>query len=148
MKNSKEIISHLRSQPSFKKVKTQECIQKVVLILPPGIIQRVRFSYVKNHTLFFVLNHPGAKFEFDNIIKSIKKLLIEFINSCDTTLLVNDVKAFATHKPETISIEPLHLETAEFQERSRASFKNPFHTSTMYQKLEEIRAIIHEYRTA
>ena len=142
MKKSKDIIAHLINQPSFKKIVTQECIQNVMKILPPGVLIRIRFGYIKNQTLFFVLNHPGAKFEFDNIIKSIKKLLIECINYCDTQAKVTDVKAFVTNKPQIqeSSQESSHIPT--FQERAHATFANPFADPKMYALLEEIKAII------
>ncbi|EHP29333.1 hypothetical protein SMGD1_0806 [Sulfurimonas gotlandica GD1] len=59
----------------------------------------IKFAYFKNDILFFVLNHPGAKQEFDNNIQSIKSAL-KFVSpeECNE-VTVTDIKAFVTNKP-------------------------------------------------
>lgn len=59
----------------------------------------IKFAYFKNDILFFVLNHPGAKQEFDNNIQSIKSAL-KFVSAEECSeVTVTDIKAFVTNKP-------------------------------------------------
>jgi len=75
----------------------------------------IKFAYFKNNILFFVLNHPGAKQEFDNNIQSIKSAL-KFVSpeECNE-VTVTDIKAFVTNKP--------HKETTLFQTDSKEIYK-------------------------
>ena len=78
MKTAKDIISHLIHKPQNSKIIQKSCIDKLVSCLPPHLANAVMFTYIKNNTLFFVLNHPGLKMEFNykhNLIKSLLKKL-------------------------------------------------------------------------
>ncbi|WP_263831865.1 hypothetical protein [Sulfurospirillum oryzae] len=60
----------------------------------------IRFVYTKNETLFFVLNHPCAKMEFNykrNLIKSLLKELLAHFPEC-SCLHVKEVQAFVTNQ--------------------------------------------------
>ena len=143
MKSANNIVSHLRALPSMKKVHSQHCIEKTILLLPPGIQSRIRFSYIKNDVLFFVFNHTGAKMEFDNIIKSIKNPLKEMMTICNEDIVLSDIKAFVTHKPMTTPLmKPKTAPT--FIEQSHANFENHFEDKKLHDIFEEIRKIIHD----
>ena len=61
----------------------------------------IKFAYIKNETLYFVLNHPAGKQEFDNNIQNIKSALnFHTPEECSETL-IRDIKAFVTHTPKT-----------------------------------------------
>jgi hypothetical protein len=100
MKDSKTIISHLVQQPSLKKYEQMRCYEKYLALLPRSFTALVRFVYTKNKTLFFVLNHPCAKMEFNykrNLIKSLLKEFHAHFPECEC-LHVNDIQAFVTNK--------------------------------------------------
>ena len=66
MKTASSILSHLSSQPHFKKLKTQECYQKYIKFLPPKWQKAIAFIYVKEETLFIAVKHPGFKQELNH----------------------------------------------------------------------------------
>jgi hypothetical protein len=99
MKKASDIINLLQNKPQFSKLSSFSCIEKIKSAFSSPLQKMVKFAYIKNETLFFVLNHPGAKQEFDNNIDSIKSAL-KFVKpqECDG-VIINDIKAFVTHKP-------------------------------------------------
>ena len=100
MKDSKSIISHLVQQPSMKKYEQIRCYDRLLSVLPKSFTSMIRFVYTKNETLFFVLNHPCAKMEFNykrNLIKSLLKEIQSHFPEC-SCLNVKDVQAFVTNQ--------------------------------------------------
>jgi len=100
MKDSKSIISHLVQQPSMKKYEQMRCYDRLLSLLPKSFTSMIRFVYTKNDTLFFVLNHPCAKMEFNykrNLIKSLLKEVHVHFPECGC-LHVNEVQAFVTNQ--------------------------------------------------
>jgi hypothetical protein len=100
MKDSKSIISHLVQQPSMKKYEQMRCYDKLLSLLPKSFTSMIRFVYTKNETLFFVLNHPCAKMEFNykrNLIKSLLKELLAHFPEC-SCLQVKEVQSFVTNQ--------------------------------------------------
>lgn len=141
MKNVEKVLSHIRVHPSFKKLGRTRCLNKLTHLLPPYIAKMVRFSYIKNDVLFFALAHPAAKYEFDNIINSIKTPLKKAILLCDDSLVLQDIKAFVSHKP--LQKLPVFKPTiVQFHERSHAQFDNNFQNTKLHEIFEEIRTII------
>ncbi|WP_245391436.1 hypothetical protein [Sulfurospirillum barnesii] len=60
----------------------------------------IRFVYTKNETLFFVLNHPCAKMEFNykrNLIKSLLKEINHHFPEC-ACLHVSEIQAFVSNQ--------------------------------------------------
>ena len=100
MKNAKDIINLIQNKPQFSKLNTHKCIKKVQSLFSPALQKRIKFAYIKNSTLFFVLNHPGAKQEFDNNIQSIKSALNFFTPEECSEISISDIKAFVSHTPE------------------------------------------------
>ncbi|MFT7860510.1 MAG: hypothetical protein ABXS93_06205 [Sulfurimonas sp.] len=99
MKNANDIIKTLQNQPQFSKLSHFHCIKKIQSLFTLPLQKMVKFAYIKNQTLFFVLNHPGAKQEFDNNIESIKSAL-KFVTPDECKeFSINDIKAFVTHTP-------------------------------------------------
>lgn len=100
MKSASQIITSIQNKPQFSKLSKYSCIKRVESIFTPALQKMIKFSYIKNNTLFFVLNHPGAKQEFDNNIQSIKSALKFYTPpECENTAF-NDIKAFVTHTPQ------------------------------------------------
>lgn len=99
MKNASDIIKIIQNQPQFSKLNGFHCIKKIQSLFNLPLQRMVKFAYIKNGTLFFVLNHPGAKQEFDNNIQSIKSAL-KFVTPEECKdLNIGDIKAFVTHSP-------------------------------------------------
>ncbi len=99
MKNSTQILQNIQSRPQFSKLSKYRCIKKIQSLFSPALSRMIKFAYFKNDILFFVLNHPGAKQEFDNNIQSIKSAL-NFVQPEECLeISVTDIKAFVTNKP-------------------------------------------------
>ncbi len=99
MKNASEIIKTIQNQPQFSKLSHFHCIKKIQSLFNLPLQKMVKFAYIKNQTLFFVLNHPGAKQEFDNNIQSIKSALKYVTPDECKELSITDIRAFVTHTP-------------------------------------------------
>ncbi|MDH4944572.1 hypothetical protein [Sulfurimonas sp. C5] len=99
MKNASEIIKTIQNQPQFSKLSHFHCIKKIQSLFNLPLQKMVKFAYIKNQTLFFVLNHPGAKQEFDNNIQSIKSALKYVTPDECKELYITDIRAFVTHTP-------------------------------------------------
>ena len=99
MKNASEIITSLQNKPQFSKLSNFKCINRIVSLFSLPVQRMVKFSYIKNKTLFLVLNHPAAKQEFDNSIQNIKSALNFFTPDECKENDIQDIKAFVTHTP-------------------------------------------------
>ena len=118
MKNASQIINSIQSKPQFSKLSKYKCIHRIQSIFNPALQRMIKFSYIKNDTLFFVLNHPAGKQEFDNNIQSIKSAL-KFVNpdECSDTV-INDIKAFVTHSPVKPPVEETKKKELLYKERA------------------------------
>jgi len=135
MKSSKNIITHLTGKPRFQKIAQKKCFQKVVSLLPPTLADAVMFTYVKNETLFFVLNHPGLKMEFNykiNLIKSLLKKIKHLDENCKD-INITSVKAFVTNK---IDFNPPKEKNPKFRYKEQASGR--FYNFATDEKLKKI----------
>lgn len=123
MKSVNQIISHIISKPQYKKIAQKKCFDKVVKLLPPHLKNAVLFTYTKNQTLFFVLNHPGLKMEFHYKVSFLKTLLkqVKTIDpSCHDMQDVLDIKFFVSNKPR--QKQPT-IKKFLYKELSTAQFK-------------------------
>jgi hypothetical protein len=135
MKKLNEIISHLKSNPEFKRINTATSIEKFISILPLKLKKGVKFGYVKGQTLYFVLTHPVYKMEFEYNKADIKSLLK--MGNFDN---VTDIAFFITNKIEkkkkVAKSEPL------YKERAKGVFFNKANDKDIHEKFENIRNII------
>ncbi len=100
MKKSIEIISHLKNRSFHSRLNQIECFNKLTSLLPTRLSQAISFMYIKNKTLFFVLNHPGYKMEFNynvNLIKELLKKLKKLDLKCKD-IEVEQIKVFNSNK--------------------------------------------------
>lgn len=135
MKKINEILSHLKNNPEFSKINTSFLIKKFIEVLPLKLKKGVKFAYVKNQTLYFVLTHPVYKMEFEYNKADIKSLLKNF-----KIANVEDIGFFITNiieKKETPK-EPTPL----YIERSYGIFENKAKNEQIFRKFEKIREII------
>ena len=143
MKKAQEILSSLQTQPRFKKLHTIACIKRLLSLFLPTLQRFVEFGYIKNDTLFIVLNHSAGKQEFDNSIKMIKSVLKEVkIEECEGVHF-GEIRAFVTNKPRR-SRKKVNKETVPFyKERSRGEFRIDFFKDEKLKKIAlEIREIV------
>ncbi len=143
MKNSKQLVSHLRSQSAFSPLSNLSCINAVKELLPQRLHKFILFGYIRHNILFFALNHPGAKQEFDNIINSIKTPLKKIPPSECKNFELFDIRAFVSHK-KPLKFSPNIPHEEHFDERSQGKFENPVKNKKLHNIIEEIRHIINE----
>ncbi|MBA1438094.1 MAG: hypothetical protein FAF05_03740 [Epsilonproteobacteria bacterium] len=145
MKKASDIIKIVQNQPQFAKLSHYGCIKKIQSLFNLPLQKMVKFAYIKNGTLFFVLNHPGAKQEFDNNIESIKSAL-KFVTPPECKELnIKDIKAFVTHTPRTIPTKPsLHLTALKYPERSSGDIAVEIHDPKLKSLVQSIMKIIKE----
>jgi hypothetical protein len=135
MKKINEILSHLKNNPEFSKINTSFLIKKFIEVLPLKLKKGVKFAYVKNQTLYFVLTHPVYKMEFEYNKADIKSLLKNF-----KIANVEDIGFFITNviEKKEDQKEPLPL----YIERSYGIFENRAKDEYIFKKFEKIREII------
>ena len=135
MKKINEILSHLKNNPEFSKINTSFLIKKFIEVLPLKLKKGVKFAYVKNQTLYFVLTHPVYKMEFEYNKADIKSLLKNY-----KIANVEDIGFFITNvierKEEPQKATPLYAE------RSYGIFENRAKNEQIFKKFEKIREII------
>lgn len=103
----------------------------------------IKFSYIKNDILFFVLSHPGGKQQFDNNIESIKSALKFYkLEECNETI-INDIKAFVTHTPIKPAIE-VQKKELRYKERATGNFPVEIHDEKLSTLVKSIQKIIKE----
>ncbi len=143
MKNSQQLVSHLRSQSAFSPLNNLTCINAVKDLLPQRLHKFILFGYIRHNILFFALNHPGAKQEFDNIINSIKAPLKKIPPRECKGFELFDIRAFVSHK-KTLTFTPVNSHEEHYEERSQGSFENSVTNEKLHHIIEEIRQIINE----
>lgn len=141
MKNANQIITSLQNKPQFSKLSKYACIKKIQSLFIYGLEKMIKFAYIKNDILTFVLAHPGGKQEFDNNIEHIKSLLkLISPEECSQTR-INDIKAFVIYEP----LEPIKtIKMVSYIERATGNFDIQVHDEKLYALLEGIQTIIKE----
>ncbi len=141
MKNASQIISSIQKKPQFSKLSKYKCIKKIESIFTPALAKMIKFAYFKNDVLFFVLNHPAGKQEFDNNIQSIKSALKYVTPEECKDINITDIKAFVTHTPQVNTQEVSH-KLQSYPERSSGNFKNEVHEEKLKTLIQAIQNII------
>lgn len=145
MKTAKSIIEHLKHNPRNSKVLEIACYEKVKAMLPPRLAKAVLFIYKKNKTLYFVLNHPGMKMEFNykhSLIKNLLNKLKDFDENCKD-IAITEVKSFVSNKiPEKKVIKPTIKRY--YKEKATGTFKNRAQNEELKAIFENIKAMLAE----
>ncbi|MDD3343716.1 MAG: hypothetical protein PHR87_09095 [Sulfurospirillaceae bacterium] len=140
MKDSKTIISHLVQQPFMKKYEQVCCYERLLGLLPKNFTCMIRFLYTKNETLFFVLNHPSAKMEFNykrNLIKSLLSQIKIHFPQC-TCFDVNDIQCFVSNQAPIEALSPAKS-SITYNEQAHGNFENSCSDENLHQLFEDIR---------
>lgn len=136
MKHGSELFKHL-SFTSNKKVEFFSCINKIKKLLPPPLANGIKSAYIKNNTLFFLLENKTLEFEANYKLNSLTQLLKEFCAfdpECKE-LIFSKIKAYS--KAEAPKIQP--KTTFMEKERANGEFVNNFKNEELRAKLEKIR---------
>ena len=145
MKNAHDIISSLQNRPQFSKLSRFKCIDTIRLSFNAPLQRMIKFAYIKNNILFFVLNHPGAKQEFDNNIQSIKSALKFAKPDACQELNITDIKAFVTHTPSRNKPVMQQKQIKQiYHERAEGNFEISVKDEKLNQLIKSIRDIIKE----
>ena len=135
MKKMNEILCHLKNNPEFRKINTQEVIQRFIELLPLKLKKGIKFAYVKKQILYFVLTHPVYKMEFEY-----NKSLINTLLKKAQIANVEELKFFVTNKIEKRVKKEIKFEY--YKERSYGIFENSIQDEKLHKKIEDIRSII------
>ena len=108
---------------------------KFIDVLPLKLKKGVKFGYVKNQTLYFVLTHPVYKMEFEYNKADIKSLLKNF-----KIANVEDIGFFVTNVIEKKELKK--VDEPIYKERSYGIFENKVKDERLFRKFERIREII------
>jgi hypothetical protein len=144
MKNSAQVLSHILNQPHYKKLAQHRCIDTIKALFPPHLQKMIQFAYIKQKVLYFVLNHPGAKQEFDIIIASIKTPLKLHPPQKCRELDFEDLRAYVSHKPLVKEVETRRESVPTYIEQSAGTFENPAEDAELHNIIEKIRKSIHD----
>ncbi len=83
MKNVKNILSHLF--PKKQKLIEHGCLNRLVSLLPSRLKEHILFSYLKGDTVYFVVDHPAIKMEFNynqKVINDLLNMIAENLREC------------------------------------------------------------------
>jgi hypothetical protein len=144
MKQAIDIISHICSQPSLKKLKIASAHRRLLELFPPRVAQHVSFMYNRNDTLYFVADHPMVKQEFDNDYKkSMIKGWLNLLMKVDSEIeLINAEKfKFIIKTPPPVP-EIAPKKTQSYRERSYGRFENLASNDELRKSFEQIRELI------
>ena len=144
MKKSSNIINHLKNQPLYSKLQTVKCFEKIRSLLPPRLSNAILFIYIKNDILFFVLNHPGYKMEFNynvNLIKGVLKELKKRESICKD-LIFKDIKTFVSNKIDIEEDKNKLEKKLTYKERATGNFEIKTDNENLKQTFKNIQNII------
>jgi len=133
-------MAHLKNNPSLLHLKRIESYQKLLSLLPKRLSSGVRFMYNKHKTLFFVLEHPGLKMEFNyktDLIKGLLKQLIIQDLDC-LNIDADEIKSFVTNKPP-LKAPPSKAVGPFYSEASLGEFENRAKSHELHALFESIR---------
>ena len=145
MKNASHILALVRQRPGFAKLARFECIRRIRELFPPRLQSMIRYGYLHNNILYFVLSHPGAKQEFDNIIASIKAPLRQYTPKECAEIAVHDLRAFVTHSPPVAPETPVAETAPHYAERAKGTFENAARDPQLHRLMERIRTHIRNH---
>jgi hypothetical protein len=146
MKNATQIITSLQNKPQFSKLNRFKCIDKIKSMFMPSFTKFVKFAYIRNDTLFFVLNHNAGKQEFDNNIQTIKSALNFYTPSECEKNSIKDIKAFVTHSPR-IKQKQKKILYQSYKERATGDLKVKIDDKKLEKISQEIQNIIKKRKT-
>lgn len=149
MKNASQIINTLQYKPQFSKLLEHKCIHRLKSSLLLSIQNNIKYGYIKNNTLYFVLTTRLNKLDLDNIINTIKMILnspmiLESEKFCECLGMgIEDVKIYTDPKPQkkfNATDATSHLQT--YPERASGDIKIEIEDEKLNKLAQSILEII------
>ena len=141
MKQAHSILSHIRSLPQFKKLKSHYCYQKFISSLAPKLQKAIAFVYVRENTLFVALSHPGFKMELHyskDILKDILNMLALMDEKCKS-LRASKVVLFNSKHLSIIKEKKIESTVPYYKEVSLGEFNINSRDKDIIDAFEKIR---------
>ena len=151
MKNAGQILTSLQYKPQFSKILESKCINRLKSSLLPTIQNNIKYGYIKNSTLTFVLTTRLNKLDVDNIINTIKLILNSpmikesqsFVDCFD--IQIDDVKIYTDFKPRKKAfLYETHTHELHYKERANGNFDIDIKDENLHKLAQSILEIIKE----
>ena len=137
MKNINEILNHITNNPSYDKLNIFLEIKRFVNILPLKLKSGIKFVYIKNQTMHFVLTHQLFKVEFEHN-KDTLKALLKMADIKD----VSNFVFFVSNSVDNLIKKNSENIDKKYIEKRVGIFKNREKDEKIFKKFESIREII------
>lgn len=149
MKNASQIITSIQYKPQYHRILEHKCVSKLISSLLPTIRNNIKFGFIKNNKLHFIISATLNKYDKDNIINTIKMILKSpmilesksFFECLDVN--IKDVVIYTDHKPK-INFEPFstNSQNITYQERSSGNFEINIDDEKLNSLVRSIQEII------
>ena len=149
MKNASQIITSIQYKPQYHKLLEHKCINKLKSSLLLSVQNYIKYGYIKNNKLFFVMSATLNKLDVDsniNIIKTILKspMILEsekFMECLDFE--IDDVVFYVDHKPKSkVKLYTTDSEQVQYKERATGSIDIPIKDEKLKELAQNILEII------
>lgn len=160
MKSSHNIISILKENHQFQKLKTHDEISKLISSLPMQLRKYIAFGYQKGENLYFALNNPTVISEYttyhSQTILHTLKALQDFFPTIGKTnqIFFYYPRPLEKNKKGRYFTPPKHyalyceevkvIYIQSFAEKSKGEFVNQANHPKLYNLFESIRKAIKE----
>lgn len=127
MKTANDILTHIKSLPKFKYLKTQDCYKKYISFVGLKYRKAIAFVYIKKDTLFIAIKHPIFKQELNynqDLLKSILKDTLKYTEECQG-LKASKIVIFHTKFKPKKEIPQIPSTLPPYKEKAYGSFKLP-----------------------
>lgn len=151
MKNATQIINTIQYKPQYKRILQHKCVQKLKSVMLPSIQKNIKYGYIKESKLHFVISSTLNKYDKDNIINTIKMILNGNMIEKNENLLecigenIEDVIVKVDHKP-VFDFHPYATSAHKvcYFERSSGEVKIDIKDEKLRALAQEIQNIIKE----
>jgi len=151
MKNASQIITTIQYKPQYKRILQHKCVQKLRSVMLPAIQKNIKYGYIKDSKLHFVISSTLNKYDQDNIINTIKMILNgnmikkndNLFECIDTN--IEDVIVRVDHKPVT-NYKPYttRAHIIQYFEQASGTIKIDIKDEKLHQLAQDIQNIIKE----
>jgi len=151
MKNASQIITTIQNKPQYKRILQHKCVSKLKSVMLPTIQKSIKYGYIKDTTLHFVIASTLDKYDRDNIINTIKTILNGNMIEKNENLLeclgadIKDVIIKVDHKPFNPFVPyKTDADKLSYHERSSGTFDINIKDEKLLALAQEIQKIIKE----
>jgi len=149
MKNAKQILTTIQYKPQYKRILQHKCIQKLTSVMLPSIQKSIKYGYIKDAKIHFVISSTLNKYDKDNIINTIKMILNSNMIAKNENLIecvdeaIEDVIIRVDHRPlNTFTPYVTDAHTLKYHERGTGAVEVLMHDEKLQKLAKEIQNII------